>query len=74
MHGVVVMGESEAPMSCLLGEGRLKLPSPLNVMKNSSAESSIMAYRGVDAPLRVEPMKAAPASPFLGRGSGHQSS
>jgi hypothetical protein len=74
MHGVVVMGESEAPMSCLLGEGRLKLPSPLNVMKNSSAESSIMAHHGVDAPLRVEPMKAAPASPLLGRGSGHQSS
>jgi hypothetical protein len=65
-HGVVVTGVSEVPMSCFLGEGRLKLPSPLKVMRNSSVESSIMARRGVDAPLRVEPMKAALVAPLLG--------
>jgi hypothetical protein len=71
IHGVVVVGASEGPVSCLLGEGRLKLPSLLDVVRNSSAESSIMARRGVGAPLRVELRKAAPSSPLLGRGSGH---
>jgi hypothetical protein len=28
-------------------------------------ESSIMAHHGVDAPLRVEPMKVVPLSPLL---------
>jgi hypothetical protein len=65
-HGVVVTGVSEAPMSCFLGEGRLKLPSPLDVVRNSSVESSIMARRGVDAPLQVEPMKATLVAPLLG--------
>jgi hypothetical protein len=44
----------------------VKLSSPLDTMRNSLAESSIMAHRGVDAPLRIEPMKAVPASPLLG--------
>jgi hypothetical protein len=61
--GVVVAGASEVPIPRLLGEGSLELPSPLDAMKNSSTESSIMAHRGVGAPLHVEPMKAAPASP-----------
>jgi hypothetical protein len=37
------------------GGGGAKLPSLLDAMRNSSAESSIMAHRG------VEPMKATPA-------------
>jgi hypothetical protein len=38
-----------------------------DAMRNSSAESSIMACRGVDAPLWVEPMKAVPLLPLLRR-------
>jgi hypothetical protein len=49
-----------------LGEGWPKLPSPLDVVRNSSVESSIVAHCGVDAPLRVEPMKMAPSLPLLG--------
>jgi hypothetical protein len=63
-HGVVVKGASEAPVPCLLGEGRLKLPSPLDAVRNSSVESSIMPRHGVDAPLQVEPMKVTPVSPL----------
>jgi hypothetical protein len=59
------MGPGEAPVLCLLGEGRLKLLSPLGAMRRSSMKSSIMAHHGVDAPLRVEPMKAAHALPLL---------
>jgi hypothetical protein len=59
------MGASEGPTPRLLGEGRPKLPSPLDAVRNSSVESSIMVYRRVDAPLRVEPMKAVPSSPLL---------
>jgi hypothetical protein len=49
-----------------LGEGWSKLPSLPDAMRNSSVESLIMACRGVDAPLRVEPTKVAPSSPLLG--------
>jgi hypothetical protein len=66
IHGVVVVGVSEAPTPRLLGEGRTKLLSPLDTVKNSIAVSSIMACRGVDALLRVEPMKMVPLSPILG--------
>jgi hypothetical protein len=65
IHCVVVLEASEAPMPRLLGEGTTKLPSPLNAVSNSLAESSIMAYHGVDVPLQVEPMKVVPASPLL---------
>jgi hypothetical protein len=57
---------SSPPVSRLLGEGRPKLPSPLDVMRNYSIESSIMAHHGDGVPLRVELMKVAPASPLLG--------
>jgi hypothetical protein len=63
---VATMGAGRVPVPHLLGEGRPKLQSPLDVMRNSSVESSIMARRGVGAPLRVEPMKMTPASPLLG--------
>jgi hypothetical protein len=43
LHGVVVAGASEAPVLRLLGEGWSKLPSPINTMRNSLVESSIMA-------------------------------
>jgi hypothetical protein len=48
-HGVVVTRAGEAPALRLLGEGRPKLPSLLDAMRNSLVESSIMACRGVDA-------------------------
>jgi hypothetical protein len=46
VHGVVVAGVGGAPVLCLPEEGRPKHPSPLDVVRNSSAESSIMAHRG----------------------------
>jgi hypothetical protein len=55
-------GSRQNLRAALFGRGGgAKLPSLLDAMRNSSAESSIMAHRGVDAPLRVEPMKATPA-------------
>jgi hypothetical protein len=33
------------------------------IVRNSSAESSVMAHHRVDAPRRVEPMKAVPEFP-----------
>jgi hypothetical protein len=51
-HGVVVTGAGGAPVPCLLGDERQKLPFPLDTMRNSSVEPSIMALQGVDAPLR----------------------
>jgi hypothetical protein len=59
-------GGERAPALCLPREGRLKLPSPLDAMGNCSVESSVMARYEVDAPRRVEPMKAAPSLPLLG--------
>jgi hypothetical protein len=49
--------EQAEPPCCSFWErgGGAKLPSLLDAMRNSSAESSIMAHRG------VEPMKATPA-------------
>jgi hypothetical protein len=66
IHGVVVARVSEAPALCFLGEGRSKLPSPLDSMRNPLEESSIMAHRRADAPLRVETMKPTPTPPLLG--------
>jgi hypothetical protein len=54
-HVVVVVGANEAPMLCCLGEGWLKLPSPVDAVRNSLVESSIVA-----------PMKMAPSLPLLG--------
>jgi hypothetical protein len=65
-HGRVVMGVGEAPALSLLGKVRLELPSLLEVVWNSSMESSIMARHRDGGPLRVEPMKAVPKSPLLG--------
>jgi hypothetical protein len=66
IHGVVAMGAGGAHVPRLLGEGRPKLPSPLDDVRNSSAESSIMAHCRDGIPLLVEPMKAVPESPLLG--------
>jgi hypothetical protein len=61
-HVVVVMGVGRAPVSCLLGEGRSELPSPLKVVWNSSVESSIVPCSGDGGPLWVEHKKAASES------------
>jgi hypothetical protein len=66
IHGVVVAGASEALMLCLLGEGRLMVPSPHDAMRKSLVETSIMAHHRVDAPPQVDPVKGAPSSPLLG--------
>jgi hypothetical protein len=50
-HGVVATGADRAPVPRLQGEVGPKLPSPLDAMRNSSIESSIMACHRVDAPL-----------------------
>jgi hypothetical protein len=50
-HGVVVIGMGEAPVPCLLRDGRPNLLSPLDAVRISSVESYIMARRGVDTPL-----------------------
>jgi hypothetical protein len=51
IHGVVAMGAGGAPVLHLLGEGRPKPHSPLHALRNSSAESSIMAHHGDGVPL-----------------------
>jgi hypothetical protein len=56
----------QGPRAVLLGEGRSKLPSPLDSMRNPLEESSIMAHPRADAPLRVETMKLVPTPPLLG--------
>jgi hypothetical protein len=61
-----VTGGKKGPVSHLLGEGKPKLPSPLYAVRNPSVESSIIAHRGVGAPLRVQLMKVALALPLLG--------
>jgi hypothetical protein len=53
-------------MPHFLGEERLEPPSPLDVVWNSSVESSIMARRGDGDPLWVEPMKVVPELLLLG--------
>jgi hypothetical protein len=55
-HNLVVAGAGEAPVPCLLGEGRSILPSPSEAMWNSSVESSVMAHSGDGGPPWVEPM------------------
>jgi hypothetical protein len=64
-HVVVVVGASGAPVLHHLEERWPKLPSPLNAMRNSLGESSIVAHCGVDAPLRGEPTKMVPSLPLL---------
>jgi hypothetical protein len=63
---VVVVGVNEAPVLYHLGEVWPMLPFPLDAMRNSLVESSIVAHCGVHAPLRVEPTKAQPPLPLLG--------
>jgi hypothetical protein len=48
------------------GEGWRKLPSPLDIIRHSLVESSIVARCGVDALRWVEPTKAVPLSLHLG--------
>jgi hypothetical protein len=50
-HVVVKVGVSKAPMLCYLEERRLMPTSPLDAVRYSSAESSIMTCYRVDAPL-----------------------
>jgi hypothetical protein len=49
----------------LLREGRPEPPPLLEVMWNSSVESSIKVRRGDGGPLRVEPTKVVPKSLLL---------
>jgi hypothetical protein len=48
---VVVVGANMSPVLHFLGEGWPKLHSPLNSVRNSSVQSSIVARCGVDAQL-----------------------
>jgi hypothetical protein len=50
-HVVVAVEKNRAPVLSRLMEGWPKLPSPLDAVRNSSVESSIVAHYGVDAPL-----------------------
>jgi hypothetical protein len=65
-HVVVAVQANGAPVLHRLGEGWLKLSSPLNAVRNFLVESSIMVHCGVDAPLRVKPTKMASLLPLLG--------
>jgi hypothetical protein len=56
---MVVAVASEAPVPCLLREGRLILPSLSEAMWNSSAESPIMAHNRDGGPPRAGPMMMA---------------
>jgi hypothetical protein len=49
----------EAPVPCLLGEGRSILPSSSKAIWNCSVDSPVMAHGGDGSPPRVEPMMAA---------------
>jgi hypothetical protein len=63
---MVVVGAVEAFVPCLQGEGRSILPSPSEVVWNSSMESSVIARNGDSVPPRVEPMTAAPEPSSMG--------
>jgi hypothetical protein len=65
-HDMVVVGVGEAPMLCLLGEGRSNPPSPSKAVWNSSVESPIMSHSGVYGLLWVEPMTVASEPSLLG--------
>jgi hypothetical protein len=54
-HDMVVAGAGEAPMSCLLGEGRSILPSPFEAVWNYSVESPVMARSGDGGPPLLSP-------------------
>jgi hypothetical protein len=45
------MGAGKALVSRLMGEGMAKPPSPLDAVRNSSTESSIMAHHEDGVPL-----------------------
>jgi hypothetical protein len=65
-HVAIAVEANGPPVLHRLGEGWPKLPSPLDVVRNSSVESSIVVSCGVDAPLRVEPTKTVPSLPLPG--------
>jgi hypothetical protein len=74
-HGMVVAGAVDAPMLCLLGEGRSIVPSPSEATWDSSMESSVMARNRDDGSLWIErmmvttkpsPMKEAQAAKVVG--------
>jgi hypothetical protein len=65
IYGAVVMGVGGAPVLHLLGEMRPKPHTPLDAMRNSSVESSLMARNEDGVSLWVQPMKAVPESPLL---------
>jgi hypothetical protein len=69
-HVTVVVGASGAPMLCRLRERWSKLSFPLDAMRKSLGDSSIIAHCGVEALLRVETLKMAPSSPLLGERLG----
>jgi hypothetical protein len=54
IHGVVLTRAGRAPMPRILGEGRPEPPSLLDVVWNSSVESSFMASHGDGDPLHPE--------------------
>jgi hypothetical protein len=51
IHGVFASRVNSALALRLMGEGRSKLPSLHDAMRNYSMVSSIFAHHGVDAPL-----------------------
>jgi hypothetical protein len=63
---MVVVGAGGAPVSCLLGDGRLDPPSPPEVVWNSSVRFPIMAHSGDGGSLWVEPMNGASKPSLLG--------
>jgi hypothetical protein len=73
-HVAIVVGANEAPVLCRLGEGWSKLPSPVNVVRSSSMESSIVAHCGVDARYELSLQKWCLRCPSWEIGSGRRSS
>jgi hypothetical protein len=65
-YDMVMVGAGEAPMPCLLGEGRSEPPSLPEVVWNSSVEFPIMGHSGDAGPLWVEPMSVVSEPSLLG--------
>jgi hypothetical protein len=65
---MVMAGAGEAPVSCLLREGRSILPSPSEAAWNSSTESPIVAHNGDGGPPRAEPMTMESEPSTMGEG------
>jgi hypothetical protein len=56
-HVAVVVGANEAPVLCRLGEGWPRLPSLIDIVRNSSMESLTVAHYRVDAHCELSPRK-----------------